>query len=161
MQNQARDDRRKHRSPFAGDKATFLKAAGDSNREAPFYFGDLPDYRPDGTRSGRNNDSLPRLWLTDFEKTDKGSHPRHTEDAKRRRNRRRCRIELAQPGAIRNRVFLPTAIAKDDIANRVFWIARPDNLPDSAANHWLPDRSRRGIRFCSAHATPHDGSSER
>ena len=68
---------------FAGDKATFLKAAGDSNREAPFDFGDLPDYRPDGTRSGRNNDSLPRLWLTDFEKTDKGSHPRHTEDAKR------------------------------------------------------------------------------
>ena len=38
---------------FAGDKATFLKAAGDFNRQVPFHFGDLPDYRPDGTRSGR------------------------------------------------------------------------------------------------------------
>src|SRR5262245_36914669 len=86
-----------------------------------------------------HNDSLPRLRLSDFEKTDIGGHPRHTEDTERGRDRRHLRIELAQSRAIRERVFLPAAIAENDIANRVFWIARLDNFSDRAANHRVPD----------------------
>src|SRR5215471_20120346 len=100
-------------------------------------------HRSDGAGGCRNNDSLYRLRLTDFEKTDIGGHPRHTEDTERRRDRRRRRIELAQSPAIRKCVFLPAAIAKHDVAHRVFWITRLDNLPDGAADHRLPDGSRR------------------
>jgi hypothetical protein len=71
-----------------GDEAALLNAAGDPDRMASFDFGDLPDHRPDGTGGRRNDDSLPGLRLTDFEKTDIGGHPRHAEDAERRRDRR-------------------------------------------------------------------------
>jgi hypothetical protein len=137
LQNQARD------------------AAGDPDRMASFDSGDLPDYRPDGARSRRDDDSFPRFRLTDFEKTDIGGHPRHAEDAERRRDRRRCGIELAQPGAIRKRVFLPAAIAEHDVADRVFRIARLDDLANRAADHRLPDVNRLCIRFRGTHAAAH------
>ena len=66
---------------LAGDEAALLSAAGDPDCIASLDFGDLPDYRPDGAGGRRNTARLPRLRLTDFEKTDIGGHPRHTEDA--------------------------------------------------------------------------------
>src|SRR5262249_17641841 len=39
--------------------------------------------------------------------------------------------------------------------NRVFRIARLDDLPDRAADHRVPDGSRCRIRFCGVHATTH------
>src|SRR5262249_58206427 len=95
---------------FAGDEAALLSAAGDPDRMASFDLGDLPDHRPDGAGGSRNNDSLPRLRLTHFEKTDIGGHPRHAEDAERRRDRRHRRIELAQSRAVRDPIFLPSAL---------------------------------------------------
>src|SRR5262249_7473047 len=127
---------------LAGDEAAFLSAAGDPDRMASFDFGDLPDYRPDGAGGRRDDDSLSRLRLTNFQKTDIRRHPRHAEHAERRRDRRRRRIEFAQTRALCKRVFLPAAIAKDDVANRVFRIARLDDLSDRAADHRLPNVSR-------------------
>src|SRR6516165_5895119 len=74
---------------LVGDEAALLSAAGDPDRIASLDFGDLPDYRPDGAGGRRNDDSLPSLWLTDFEKADISGHPRHTEGTERRRDRRR------------------------------------------------------------------------
>ena len=85
---------------LVGDEAALLRAAGDPERIASLDFGDLPDYRPDGAGGRRNDDSLPSLWLTDFEKADIGGHPRHTEGTERRRDRRRRWIELAQSRAM-------------------------------------------------------------
>src|SRR5262249_5755890 len=138
-----------------GDEAALLRSTGDPDRTAPFDFGDLPDYRPDGTRGRRENDSLPRLRLTDFEKPDIRGHSRHAEDAKCCRDGCRRWIQLPQPDAIGKRVFLPTAIAKDDVPNREFWIPRLNNLADRAADHWLPDCRWRRVGLCGAHATTH------
>jgi hypothetical protein len=126
----------------AGDEATLFSAAGDPDSMASFDFGDLPDYRPDGARGRRDDDSFPRFRLTNFEKTDIGGHPWHAEPAECRRDRRRSGVELAQPRAIRKRVFLPAAIAEHDIADRVFRIARLDDLANRAADHRLPDVNR-------------------
>src|SRR5262249_38613930 len=105
---------------------------------ATFEFGDLTDHRSDGAGGCRNNDSLNRLRLTDFEKTDIGGHPRHTENTECRRDRRRRRIELAQSRAIRENGFLPAAIAKDAVAHRTFWLARLNYLPDCGSDHRVP-----------------------
>src|SRR5262249_3204320 len=78
------------------DEVALLCATGDPDRMASFDFSDLPDDRSDGAGGRRNNDGLPTLRLTDFEETDIGGHPRHTEDTERRRDRRRPRVELAQ-----------------------------------------------------------------
>src|SRR5215510_8417595 len=70
------------------------------DRMASFDFGDLPDYRPDGAGGRRDDDSLSRLRLTNFQNTNIRRHPWHAEHAERRRDRRRHRIEFAQPRAI-------------------------------------------------------------
>ena len=53
------------------------------HKELASYYSDTgrPSHRPDGAGGRRDNDSLPRPRLSDFEKTDIGGHPRHTEDA--------------------------------------------------------------------------------
>src|SRR5262249_11709777 len=127
---------------LADDEAALLWATGDPDRMASFDFSDLPDNRSDGAGGRRNNDGLPRLRLTAFEETDIGVHPRHPEDTGPLRDGRRPGTELAKPRPTGEGVFLPPAIAKDDVANRVFRIARLDDLPDRAADHRVPDGSR-------------------
>ena len=122
---------------------------------APFDLGDLPDYRADGAGGRGNHDGLPGLRLSDFEQTDIGGHPRHAEYAKRCGDRSRFRVELAQACAIRERIFLPSTVAEDEVANRVFRIVGGDDLPDRAAHHRPPNRNRWRIRSCRIHTTAH------
>ncbi len=64
-------------------------------------------------------------------------------------------IELAQAGAVRERVFLPAAKAQHDVAHREFGIARGDDVADRAADHRLPDFGGLGIGLRRAHAAAH------
>src|SRR5262249_33416703 len=54
------------KTQLAGDETAFVRPAGDPDRMAPFEFGDLSDYRPDGARSCRNDDSFVGLRLADL-----------------------------------------------------------------------------------------------
>jgi hypothetical protein len=69
------------KTQLAGNETALVRPAGDSNRMAPFEFGDLSDYRPDGARGCRNDDSFVGLRLADLEKTDIRRHPRHPENS--------------------------------------------------------------------------------
>ena len=142
---------------LACDEAALLRPAGDPDRAASLDLGDLPDHRADRARGGRHHDGLAGLGLADLEQSHIGSHARHAENAERGRDRRRRRIELAQPSAARQRVVLPAAIAEHDVAGRVARMARLDDLADRAADHRRPDGGRLGIGFRGAHAAAHVG----
>src|SRR5262249_21564550 len=66
---------------LAGDETALVRPAGDPDRMAPFEFGDLSDYRPDGARSCRNDDSFVGLRLADLEKTEIRRPPQHPENS--------------------------------------------------------------------------------
>src|SRR5947209_7908302 len=62
---------------------------------------------------------------------------------------------LRNPAPFEKRVFLPAAIAEHDVADRVFRIARLDDLANRAADHRLPNVNRLCIRFRGTHAAAH------
>src|SRR3954464_1510505 len=101
---------------FLLDVFALLGSARDADCACALYFRDLPDHRSNSTRRRRDHHSLAGLWLPNFQQSRVAGHPRHAEHAERGRNWREFRIELAQPGTVRNRMRLPAGVAEYDVA---------------------------------------------
>ena len=97
--------------------AALVGPAGDADGAAAFDLGDLADGGADRPGGGRNDDGFARLGLADDGEPGVGGHARHAEHAQRGRERRALGIELAQAGAVGERVFLPAGVREHDVAH--------------------------------------------
>ena len=78
----------------------------------PLILAICPTTEPTAPDAAATTTVSPAFGWPISRRPDIGRHARHAEHAERSRDRRRRRIELAQAGAVRQRIVLPAAIAR-------------------------------------------------
>ena len=96
-----------------------LGAARDADRPGAGDLGELADQRPHRSARRRDDDRFAGRGLADHAQAAVGGEAGHPQDAEPRRHRGDGRVELAQVGAVRQRVRAPSGLGQHDVAFRV------------------------------------------
>jgi len=135
----------------------FLGSARNSDGPCSSHPGELPNERAYRTAGGSNDDSFSGFWSADHGKTPIGGESRHPEYAERSGDWRQSRIDLANAGAIGDRMRTPACLCRDDISGRISWLIGGDDLSDGFSWHGHADTGRSGIGSGRTHAAAHIG----
>ena len=140
---------------------TYLHLSGPPampTARAPLILAICPTTEPTAPEAADTTTVSPAFGCADFEQARVGGHARHAEHAERGRDRRELRIELAQPGAVRERMCVcqPARLSTMSPFGE-FVIVRGRDLAHGAGFHHLVDADRLGVGRRVAHAPAHVG----
>ncbi len=124
---------------------------------APAILRELADQRPHRSACRRDDDRFAGLGLADHAQAAVGGEAGHPQHAEPRRHRGDGRVELAQVGAVRQRVCAPPGLGQHDVAFRVAGVVRGDHRGNGFAGHDAAERDRRLVRLAVVHPAAHVG----
>ena len=136
--------------------APFCLDAGNADRPAAFYFGDLADQAAHRAPAGTYKNGLAFPRLTGFKQSEIGGHSRHAEDAERHGGGRALGINLERyVRPIGDGILLKSEHTNVEITDGKFVVVRFNDPADGGSLHHFPELDPLCVIGFRAHPSHH------